>query len=40
MPGEQEFSKDELLIFDIPSKEVVKVQLDTVKQYNISVKVN
>jgi len=37
MPGEQEFSKDELLIFDIPSKEVVKVQLDTVKQYNISV---
>lgn len=37
MPGEQEYSKDELLIFDIPSKEVVKVQLDTVKQYNISV---
>lgn len=37
MPGEQEYSKDELLIFDISSKEVVKVQLDTVKQYNISV---
>jgi dienelactone hydrolase len=37
MPGEQEFSKDELLIFDIPSKEIVKVQLDTVKQQSISV---
>ncbi|WP_291845910.1 DPP IV N-terminal domain-containing protein [Lutibacter sp.] len=37
MPGEQEFSKDELLIFDIPSKEIVKVQLDTVKQQSVSV---
>ena len=37
MPGEQEFSKKELLIFDIPSKNVTKVKLDTVKQQSIWV---
>jgi len=37
MPGEQEFSKKELLILDIPSKEITKVQLDTVKQQSVSV---
>ena len=37
MPGEQEFSKDELLIFNIPSKNIVKVKLDTVKQQSLSV---
>lgn len=37
MPGEQEFAKNEILIFDIPSKDVVKVKLDTVKQQSVSV---
>ncbi|WP_456421364.1 DPP IV N-terminal domain-containing protein [Lutibacter sp.] len=37
MPGEQEYFKNELLIFDIPSKGVVKVKLDTIKQQSISV---
>jgi len=37
MPGEQEYYKTELLVFDIASKEHVKVQLDTVKQQTISV---
>ncbi|WP_457610400.1 DPP IV N-terminal domain-containing protein [Lutibacter sp.] len=37
MPGEQEYYKNELLIFDIPSKGVVKVKLDTIKQQSISV---
>ena len=37
MPGEEEFAKTELLIFDIPSKEITKVKLDTVKQQSISV---
>ena len=37
MPGEQEFSKEELLIFNIPSKSVTKVKLDTVKQQSLSV---
>ena len=37
MPGEQEFTKTELLIFDISSKDITKVQLDTVKQQNLQV---
>lgn len=37
MPGEQEYSKDELLIFDIPTKNITKIQLDSTKQQNISV---
>lgn len=37
MPGEKEFSKNELLIFNIPSKNIVKVKLDSVKQQSISV---
>jgi dipeptidyl-peptidase-4 len=37
MPGEQEFYKTELLIFDMPSKGTTKVQLDTTKQYSIQV---
>jgi len=37
MPGEAEFSKSELLIFDIPSKKVVNVELDTIKQQSLSV---
>lgn len=37
MPGEKEFSKNELLIFNIPSKKIVKVKLDTIKQQSLSV---
>ena len=37
MPGEQEFSKEELLIFNIASKNVIKVKLDTIKQQSLSV---
>ena len=37
MPGEQEYYKTEVLVFDIKSKEHVKVQLDTVKQQSVSV---
>ena len=37
MPGEQEFYKSELMIFDIPTKSHVMVPLDTVKQQSISV---
>lgn len=37
MPGEQEFYKYELLAFDIPSKEITKVKLDTTIQQSISV---
>jgi poly(3-hydroxybutyrate) depolymerase len=37
MPGEQEYYKSELMIFDIPSKTHVTVPLDTVKQKSISV---
>ena len=37
MPGEQEFTKTELHIFDVPSKSVSKVKLDTVKQQNVQV---
>ncbi|WP_298265693.1 DPP IV N-terminal domain-containing protein [uncultured Lutibacter sp.] len=37
MPGEQEYYKSELLIFDIPSKDVNKIKLDTVKQQSLTV---
>ena len=37
MPGEKEFSKEELLIFNIASKNITKVKLDTVKQQSLSV---
>jgi dipeptidyl-peptidase-4 len=37
MPGEQEYYKSELLIFDIPTKSHIKVALDTVRQQSISV---
>ena len=37
MAGEQEYYKSELLIFDIQSKGVLKVALDTVKQQSLSV---
>ncbi|WP_405565237.1 prolyl oligopeptidase family serine peptidase [Polaribacter sp. Asnod6-C07] len=37
MPGEQEYYKSELLIFDIPTKTHVRVPLDTIKQQSISV---
>jgi len=37
MPGEQEFTKTELLIFDISSKDITKVQLDTIKQQSLQV---
>lgn len=37
MPGEQEYYKSELMIFDIPTKSHITVPLDTVKQQSISV---
>lgn len=37
MPGEQEYYKSELLIFDIPTKTHVKVPLDSVRQQSIDV---
>ncbi len=37
MPGEKEFIIPEILVFDMPSKEVLSVQLDTTKQQNINV---
>jgi dipeptidyl-peptidase-4 len=37
MPGEQEYYKSELLIFDIASKGIINVALDTVKQQSLSV---
>jgi len=37
MPGEQEYYKSELLIFDIASKAVVNVALDTIQQQSVSV---
>jgi dienelactone hydrolase len=37
MPGEQEYYKSELMIFDIPTKSHLMVLLDTVKQQSISV---
>jgi dipeptidyl aminopeptidase/acylaminoacyl peptidase len=37
MPGEQEYYKTELMVFDMPSKEITRVKLDTSKQYSIQV---
>ncbi|NER13964.1 prolyl oligopeptidase family serine peptidase [Leptobacterium flavescens] len=37
MPGEQEFYKRKVLIFDVPSKGITAVKLDTTKQQSISV---
>ena len=37
MPGEKEYYKREILIFDIPSKEIKKVELDIDKQQYISI---
>lgn len=37
MPGEQEYKSSEILIFDVLSKEITKVALDTTKQVNLSV---
>ena len=37
MPGEQEYYKSELMIFDIPTKSHLTVALDTVNQQSISV---
>ncbi len=37
MPGEQEFAKEELLIFDIPTKKVINVALDSTVQQGISI---
>jgi dipeptidyl aminopeptidase/acylaminoacyl peptidase len=37
MPGEDEYYKTELHVFDIPSKNSIQVQLDTVKQQGVQV---
>ncbi|WP_431158940.1 prolyl oligopeptidase family serine peptidase [Winogradskyella poriferorum] len=37
MPGEDEFYKTEIHIFDIPSKENIKVDLDSTKQQSIQI---
>ncbi|MEP0212986.1 MAG: DPP IV N-terminal domain-containing protein [Cellulophaga sp.] len=37
MPGEKEFSKPEILVFDIPSKEMLTVKLDTTIQQSIDI---
>lgn len=37
MPGEDEYYKTELLIFDVPSKNINSVKLDTTKQQSVSV---
>lgn len=37
MPGEDEYSKTEIQVFDIPSKSNIQVQLDTVKQQNVQI---
>ena len=37
MAGEQEYYKSELLIFDIPSKGIKNVELDTIRQQSLSV---
>ena len=40
MPGEKEYYKREVLIFDIPSKEINKVKLDPEEQQYISILVS
>jgi len=37
MPGEQEFAKTELMVFDIPSKEHIQIELDTTKQQSVGI---
>jgi len=37
MPGEKEYYKREVLIFDIPTKEIIKVDVDSTKQQYISI---
>jgi dipeptidyl aminopeptidase/acylaminoacyl peptidase len=37
MPGEQEYYKSDLLIFDIPTKSHIKIPLDTMQQQSITV---
>ena len=37
MPGEDEFYKTELHVFDIPTKSSIQVQLDSIKQQSIQV---
>lgn len=37
MPGEDEFYKYEMIVFDIPSKDMKKLQLDTTKQQSIQM---
>ncbi|MDO9276788.1 MAG: DPP IV N-terminal domain-containing protein [Lutibacter sp.] len=37
MPGEKEFSKEALLIFNTATKNITKVKLDTVKQQSLAV---
>ncbi|SFW26104.1 S9 family peptidase [Cellulophaga fucicola] len=37
MPGEKEFSTSEILVFDIPAKDVLSVKLDSTIQQSISV---
>lgn len=37
MPGEQEYYKSELQVFDIASKEILNVKLDTTKQQTLNV---
>ena len=37
MPGEQEFPKTDMLVFDVPSKGIMKVKLDTVAQQTVSI---
>ena len=37
MPGEKEFAKTELLVFDVPSKDITKIKLDTVKQQSVQI---
>lgn len=37
MAGEQEYFKTDMLVFDIPSKEMTKVKLDTTVQQNVSI---
>ena len=37
MPGEDEFYKTEIHVFDIPSKSSIEVQLDTTKQQSVQI---
>lgn len=37
MPGEDEFAKTKIYVFDMPSKSNIEVQLDTVKQQSVQI---